>query len=260
MSLHPPRRKVRAGALVRAVILAPVLAIALIAVTVPPAGAATTVTEGDSYEETFTSGCGASGTVKVWHPGGYDSGTGSVTVSGTFGNTHGRVTMTAVSSGQDCTDVEMRYFNVADSEDNAANTLADLGDDYYGGRVDKPLSEQTTTSNGDKVVGYAFTNDLGNEVNEDSEGGVVVREIIEDSYGDQRLGPSTCIGVVVYTTAQFVYTFEGSLKASSRMSKTGCLDEQLAAVVIAAHQARQADFAAKHPSLYNASAWSYTRE
>jgi len=238
------------------------MAVALITLIAPSANAAVTVSVGDSYSESFASQCGSSGTVKVWHPGGYDSGTGSVTVNGTFPSTHHTVTMTAISSGPDCTHAEMRYFTVHGSDARSTQSLEskDLGG-YYGGRLDKPPTEHTAT-NGGKVVGYVFTNDLGNAVNEHTEGGVVVREVIEDSGGRRHLGEPTCIGVVVYKTGQVIArnTTDGTLRASIMTGRSGCLDEQQAAQVIATHQAAQAAFAAKWPSHYVASAWSYTRQ
>ena len=41
------------------------------------------VSQGGPYEKTFTSQC-PGGTVEVWHPGGFDSGSPSVTVTGTY--------------------------------------------------------------------------------------------------------------------------------------------------------------------------------
>ena len=274
MESNPPRRKVLTVPFVHTVVLSPIMAIALLTLMAPSAGAATSVSGGAAYSETFRSQCGSSGTVEVWHPGGYASGTGSVTVTGTFPTTQSSVAFTALSTGSGCAQSEFRYFAVQGSPVGRPSPLnapqcaipnLDLYDCYddlfFGLKFDKPVSAQTTRD-GKKILGYYITRDTGGGVHESNWDGTRVTEIIEDSAGDPRLGESTCRGTIVHTTGQGIArrTQDHEVIASSLSGTSGCLTAQEATAYIAYHQQRERDFAAKWPLLYDASAWSHTTE
>ena len=80
----------------------------LVAALVWSASDAQAAVQGTTYSKTFTSQC-PGGTVEVWHPGGYDSGS-SVTVTGTY-NTYGKArhsaVFVAVSTGSNCSSVKV---------------------------------------------------------------------------------------------------------------------------------------------------------
>ena len=279
MRSDPPRRKAPASACVRTVALAPLMAIALLTLMAPSAGAAVSVSGGDDYSETFESQCGSSGMVEVWHSGGYDSGEGSVTVTGTFPNVHGSMTFTALSSGSGCAQAEFRYFTVRATSRASPQRSSPVNAHYcrnpgipadrcpdssiFGVKLDNPDPAETSSGE-EKVIGYYLSNDDGSTVSENNAGGVRATEIIEDSDGNARLGDSACLGTIVHTTGQGLSWNRDSqgrftvAVASSLSGTSGCLDEQDTAAYIAYHQQRETDFAASWPQLYVASAWSYS--
>ena len=274
MRLNSPRRKMLTADFVRTVVISPIVALALLALMAPSVGAATSVSGGDAYRETFRSLCGSSGTVEVWHPGGYAVGRGSVTVTGTFPDIQNSVAFTALSTGSGCAQSEFRYFAVQGSSagrpspTNGAQCpipnldLYDCFDDlFFGLKFDKPVSAQTTTD-GKKILGYYLTRDNGSAVYETNWDGARATEIIEDSNGNPRLGDSVCLGTIVHTTEQGIAQRlrDHAMIASSLSGTSGCLTAQEASSYIAAHQQRESAFASSWPLLYDASAWSYSTD
>ena len=81
-----------------------ILLLAVVFAFVWSASDAQAADQGETYSKTFTSQC-PGGTVEVWHPGGFDSGSPSVTVTGTYsayGKERHSDHFIAVSTGLGC--------------------------------------------------------------------------------------------------------------------------------------------------------------
>ena len=89
--------------------VASLLLLAVVVGVVLSVSDAQAASEGSTYSKTFTSQC-SGGTVEVWHPEGYASGSRVVTVTGTYsayGKQRDSAIFVAVSTGHECSRVKV---------------------------------------------------------------------------------------------------------------------------------------------------------